>query len=191
MDVENIFSELAAHMIKGFMTHELLANYYAFLNLEGYAKCHEYHYISESVSYRKLCQYYMSHHDRLIRNSKVETPQIIPNGWFDYTKQDVDPKTKRSAIEHGMKLWVDWESETKELYENMHAEFVAAGNVADALMLEDYILDVDDELAFATNEHINAKSIDYDLSVIIPCQKEMRDLYCEKIDRISDYICQK
>ena len=35
MTVEQIYSELAAHKIKGMMMHENLANYYDFLSLRG------------------------------------------------------------------------------------------------------------------------------------------------------------
>ena len=35
MTVEEIYAELSAHMIKGIMMHEQLANYYDFLGLEG------------------------------------------------------------------------------------------------------------------------------------------------------------
>ena len=40
MTVEEIFKNLANHMIKGLILHSELANYYDFLNLTGYKKCH-------------------------------------------------------------------------------------------------------------------------------------------------------
>ena len=51
MTVEQIFSEIINHMVKGLMVHEHLANYYDFLGLQGYRQCHEYHYKEESCSY--------------------------------------------------------------------------------------------------------------------------------------------
>ena len=47
-----------SHLLKGLMFHEELANYFAFLSLEGYSCCHEYRYEDESRSYRELNKYY-------------------------------------------------------------------------------------------------------------------------------------
>ena len=48
MTIEQVFSRLATRMIGGMMFHEQLMNAYLFMGLPGYAKCHEYHYISET-----------------------------------------------------------------------------------------------------------------------------------------------
>ena len=60
MTVEEIYADVAAHMIEGLMIHEQLANYYDFLGLGGYKRCHEYHYIEESVKYRGLYRYFIN-----------------------------------------------------------------------------------------------------------------------------------
>ena len=61
MELYDIFSAIASHMIKGMMVHEQLMNSYQFLGLAGYATCHEYHYISESKGYADLCKYAIEH----------------------------------------------------------------------------------------------------------------------------------
>ena len=48
MTVEEIFSKISQRMIGGLMFHEQMSNYYDFLNLRGYKKCHEYHYLEET-----------------------------------------------------------------------------------------------------------------------------------------------
>ena len=55
MTVEEIFSKVSAHMIKGMMIHDQLASYYDFLNLHGFKRCHDYHYNKEAKAYRALC----------------------------------------------------------------------------------------------------------------------------------------
>lgn len=79
MTIEDIFAELAAHMIKGLMVHDQMRDYYDFLNLKGYAKCHEYHYWEESKNYLCLKHYYFKHHNRLIKEMPIENPKIIPS----------------------------------------------------------------------------------------------------------------
>ena len=59
MIIDDIFSKIAAHMIKGLMVHEQLSNYYDFLGLRSYSNDHEEHYILESKSFRNLNRYYM------------------------------------------------------------------------------------------------------------------------------------
>ena len=76
--VEDIFSDLAAHMIKGLMVHDQMASYYDFLNLSTYATRHELHYEQENKSYFCLKHYYLKHHKKLIKEQKIENPEIIP-----------------------------------------------------------------------------------------------------------------
>ena len=78
MTVEEIFSELSAHMIQGLMVHDQMAAYYSFLTLKGYCRCHAYHYLKESDNYMKLNHYYHKHHDKLIKEKAVTDPKIIP-----------------------------------------------------------------------------------------------------------------
>ena len=61
MTVEEIFKKLLSHQIKGVMTHEQLANYYDFMSLHGYKRCHEYHAKREFNAMRKLQRYYINH----------------------------------------------------------------------------------------------------------------------------------
>ena len=49
MTIKEIYAQIAEHMIKGMMIHEQLANYYDFLGLKGYKRCHEYHYMKMKI----------------------------------------------------------------------------------------------------------------------------------------------
>ena len=79
MTLEEIYSELSAHMIKGLMVHDQMAKYYGFLNLKGYAKCHAYHYLCENKDYMELNRHYSKHHNRLIKEKPISDPKLIPN----------------------------------------------------------------------------------------------------------------
>lgn len=103
MAAEKIFSELSEHMLRGLMFHEELANYFAFLTLDGYSYCHEYHYEEESRSYRELNRYYITHYNKLIsKKGGLDAPQLIPTNWYAYTRKDVDANVKRSAVKEAM-----------------------------------------------------------------------------------------
>ena len=179
MTVEEIFKGLSAHMIKGIMIHEQLADYYDFLNLHGYKRCHEYHAKCEMKYMRKLHRYFINHYNRLIEEEIIEDPNIIPASWYRYTRQEVDTNTKRNAVKSGIERWVAWEQETKDLYEKMHGELMDLGEVAAANKLSCWIHDVDDELKYAQRKHINLLTSDYDIAYILFEQDALHDKYKE------------
>lgn len=78
MTVDEIFSGLAAHMIKGLMIHSQMMSYYDFLGLEGYGECHKYHYWEEGQRHIDLIEHYFKYHHKLIKSEKVEDPNLIP-----------------------------------------------------------------------------------------------------------------
>lgn len=185
MVVEEIYAEISAHMIKGLMIHEQLANYYDFLGLKGYKKCHEYHYMDETCNHRKLCRYFMDHHNKLIPEAEINAPDIIPKSWFRYTRQEVDNTTKINAIKNGISVWIDWEKETKYLYERMYKNLIDIDEVASALEVKKFICDVDEELKYAEMKYLDLKAINYSLDIIIPCQYDIHKKYAEKMKDIE------
>lgn len=189
MTVDELFSELSVHMIKGMMLHEQMANYYHFLGLEGYKKCHEYHYISESLTFRKLNCFYVEQYNKLIPNVKIENTDIIPNNWYNHVRQDVDTNTKRNAIQSGLVKWVKWEKDTKVLLEQTYRDLIDIDEVAGALFISEMIKDVCEEIKDAEQYHLNKESIAYDMIQIIDEQKKDSSKYSKKIKEcINQYF---
>lgn len=185
MTVDEIYAELSAHMIKGLMAHEQLANYYDFLGLKGYKRCHEYHYLDETCNYRRLCRYFINHHNKLIPYKDVEDPKVIPQSWYRYTRQEVDNNTKMNAVKNGISVWVDWEKETKHLYEQMYKELIDLGEVASAMEIKKFLCCVDEELKYAERKQLDLKAIDYSLEIIVPCQKDIHEKYKAKMKELE------
>ena len=177
MTVEQIFSEIINHMVKGLMIHEHLANYYDFLGLQGYRQCHEYHYKEESCSYRKLYHFYITTYNRLLPDMRFENPEVIPSNWISYTRQDVDMKTKRMAVQEGLTKWVNWERSTLDLYKEMYQELIKLGEIGSAVRLEENICDVMEELKTAEKYQLNKVAINYDMNIIVDEQRKLHDKY--------------
>ena len=188
MTAEEIYSELSAHKIKGMMLHENLANYYDFLGLKGYKLCHEYHFLEETCSFRKLNRYYINHHNKLIPEKDIEPIKVIPDSWYRATRMDVDISTKRNAIKSGLTIWHSWEVETKKLYEKMYKELMEIDEVASALYIKNCVCDVDKELKQVEKYMLNKMAIDYDLAVIIPEQHEWHDKYKCKMKDVGEKV---
>ena len=189
MTCEEIFKELAEHMVKGMMVHEQLANYYDFLGLSGYRECHEYHFIHESCMYRKLCRYYVNHYNKLIPEMEFEQVSVIPESWYSHSRKDVDASTKKNAVKTGLTKWVEWETETKDLYQRMYQEMIENGSIASANFFIAFIEDVDCELKKANQYWLNKESISYDMSEIIGEQHDKKSKYETKLRTAGNYLC--
>lgn len=183
MTVEEIYADVAAHMIEGLMIHEQLANYYDFLGLGGYKRCHEYHYIEESVKYRGLYRYFINHHNKLIPEKDIDAPEVIPESWYNHVREDVDTSTKKNAVRVGLTMWVDWEKKTKKFYEDMWKQLIDIGEVASSCKIKELVKSVDKELKKATRYLLNKEAIGYDMGAIIAEQDKMHDKYKKKIKK--------
>ena len=182
MTVEEIFGSLSAHMIKGLMIHDQLANYYDFLGLHGFKRCHEYHYRKESASYRELCGYYINHYSKLTPDLPIDNPNTIPESWYRYTRQDVDANTKKKAVKDGLEKWVSWETETKSLYQNMYDELLDIQEVDAAMFIGCLIKDVSHELKHAERKQLCYSAVGYDIGMIVSEQHRLHKKYKKKID---------
>ena len=179
MTVKEIFSELLAHKIKGMMIHEQMANYYHFLGLKGFMKCHECHYFEESLSYRDLCSFYIRKYNMLPSHVDIDDPGMIPDSWFKYERQDVDTNTKRTAVKNGMEKWIAWEKDTKELFERSFMQLYELNDITGAMKIKKMLKDVNKEIECAEQESLNLNSVNFDISYIVSQQEEL----CDKYDR--------
>ena len=177
MTTDEIFKTLSSHMIEAMMIHDQLADAFAFLNLNGFKRISEYQFKKESACYRKLHRYYIDRYHKLVSESRVEDPELIPSSWHNYTRPDVDANSKRNAVKNMINEWVSWEKDTKKLYQGMSKELEEQGEVSAASYLDHLIDDVDCELKKAERLSIDLASVDYDMRYILEIQKPLHDKY--------------
>ena len=170
MEVSVIFAKLKAHMLEGMVFHDEMARHFDFLNLCGYRDCHKRHYEDEAAGYRELCEYYMSRYDKLLPQTPMERTNVIPESWYGHKRQDVDKGTKQSAVKSAINKWVEWETKTKDLYEEMWLELINNEEVASAHFIEGFVRDVDNELKEAKKTHMNLETAGYDIGYILANQ---------------------
>ena len=183
MTIEEIFNKLASHMEEGIAYHQELIRGYSFLGLWGYVKCQEYHYYEEAKHYKEFEHYYMTHYHRLLQ-IQLDKKELIPAIWYKYTMQAVDSGTKRNGIKELISKWIEWEKETKKLYEEMYLELTNLKEVAAAIEVQKYIEDVSEELSIAQKEQLNLDAIGYNLDVIIDWQDDIKKKYKKKIKEL-------
>lgn len=184
MTVEEIFTQLCAHMKKGLMIHNQISNAFGFLNLYGYQKCHEYHYYEESKNCINLQDYYLTQYNKLIPDVKFEAPELIASNWFKHTREEVDTNTKRKGIKELTQAWINWELETQKNLNIYYKELYNLNEISAALKIAQFLVDVDNELKIARNKYISLEAIDYDIVSIAEEQENLYNKYVKKIKHI-------
>lgn len=182
--VESIFSEINARMIAALMFHDQMSDYFDFIGMKGYKKLHEYQYFSESMERKKINQYYINHHNKLIPNTYSGQVAMIPENWQTANRISVGKSTKQKGIEDGFNQYHEWESETKGLYEHYSSRLREMGAVADAIMVEKLVEDVDNELKKLERIIVDLISSGYDMVYITESQQGIHDKYRAKMSEI-------
>lgn len=181
MQVIDAFAKVSDHMIEGMMMHEQMADYYNFLGLGGFKRLHEYHFLCETISMRRIHRYVIDRRNRLLPVANAKHIDVIPVEWSNFTRQAVESETKSKAVETGMHEWCKWEHETKELYAKSVKDLYDAGQVAAAHMIRELVRDVDDECKYADRLARELGAVDYDMQVIMPMQHELHEKYGKKL----------
>ena len=182
--VESIFSEINARMIAALMFHDQMSDYFDFLGMKGYKRLHEYQYFSESMERKKINQYYINHHNKLIPNTYSGQVAMIPENWQTANRISVGKSTKQKGIEDGFNQYHDWEAETKSLYEHYSSRLREMGAVADAIMVEKLVEDVGNELKKLERIIVDLISSGYDMVYITESQHGIHDKYKAKMSEI-------
>ena len=166
MDVstpEEIFSEINNRFIGAIMMHGQFADYFDFLGLRGYKRLHEYQHLAESMERRKVCRYFINHHNALLKEDFSGEVKIIPDAWYTAKRLSVGKSTKQKAVEDGFIEYHNWESETKSIYEKYSQKLREAGAVADAVFVEKLVEDVSAELQTVERMISDLISTGYDM----------------------------
>lgn len=188
MDVstpEEIFSEINNRFIGAIMMHGQFADYFDFLGLRGYKRLHEYQHLAESIERRKVCRYYINHHNALIKEDFSGEVNIIPDAWYTAKRLSVGKSTKQKAVEDGFIEYHNWESETKSVYEKYAQKLREIGSVADAIFVEKLVEDVSAELKTVEQMISDLISTGYDMVYITENQSEIHEKYKKKLKGIE------
>lgn len=177
MAAGDIFAKLSQHMVQGIMFHEGMVDYYNFMNLPGYAACHCWHAKCEAKSRRALREWYIRHCGRLVPHHANSAQDVIPANWYNYTQMEVSPSDIQKAVRDGLEKWVEWETQTKAMYENAYSALMQEGHIAAACFVRDLVLDVSEELATAQRYLLNKKAGGYDIGAILSEQDKDSRLF--------------
>ena len=188
MSIFDIFTEMSAHMLEGIMFHESLMKAYLFLNLPGYAACHEYHYLSETAGHIRLNKYVSDHLNSLIMPIPDSSKQVIPPSWKGSNRSDISSQVRETAIRSAFHEWLTWEEDTVKLYERLYREAVDIDEIPASEFIKQYILDAEDEIVYARNDLLSKEAIGFDIVSIFEEQKSLEGKFRKRIRKIGDEI---
>lgn len=188
MDVstpEEIFSEINNRFIGAIMMHGQFA-----ITLTSWAKriqtiCMSTMHLAESIERRKVCRYYINHHNALIKEDFSGEVNVIPDAWYTAKRLSVGKSTKQKAVEDGFLEYHNWESETKSVYEKYARKLRETGSVADAIFIEKLVEDVSAELKTVEQMISDLISTGYDMVYITENQSEIHEKYKKKLKGIE------
>lgn len=186
MTIEEIGSLVSQRLLQGVMNHQQFSNYYNFLGLEGYKLCHKYHFLEQNYNYKEFIDYYMSQYNKLVPKFSLDTFNslfIIPQNWYEYSKEDMDTNTRRNAIKTGLEKYVHWEKDTKKFLEDMYVEAFNIHEIGMTFKIKQCICNVEKQIQKAQIQLLAAKSTDFDLPTIISKQDFLIKKYKKKLKK--------
>lgn len=185
MTSDDIFRAIGDRQVTALMFHGQMTDLFDFLGLWGFKRMHEYQYFQESHSHRRLCEYYINHHNKLMGDGNPGSPQVIPPDWVQYSRFDVTPQIRKQAVEKAFKDYKGWEMETLELYSQYSRTLAESGMLADSSMVADLVVEVSEELKDLDWRILQLKSLSYDPTEIMRLQEDIYHRYKKKMSKLD------
>lgn len=173
MTTHNIFTKLANRMVGAMMVHTQLTELFNFIDLKSDAKRQKKQLHEETDGLLKLEQYASQHHHILITSSNPPQVDILNLGMLKQPNDKLSPDNKIYLIQYAMKEWIEWEKESKIIYEDAYRNLVDMSEIATADFVLRYVRDVDKELRDAELLYRVRDAIDWDLATIYDKQARM------------------
>lgn len=174
MGVKDIFNKVSDTILKGMMIHEQLMNAYLFMELEGYAKCHEHHYSHETKNHIKVSKYLLDNYGYLIEQGRIEPPELIHPKWYGAHKSELDPKNRIRSVKDLTYSWITWEVEAFDSFNRAYKDLFNEGEFAAAEFIKEFSVETAEELSWARSEALKLEAVNYDPVYIMEEQPRLK-----------------
>ena len=173
MPMHEIFKKLSNRMVGAMMIHTQLTELFNFIDLETDAKRQKKQLHEESDGLLKLEKYAAQHHHILITSDNPPQVDILNLNILKQPNDKLSPDNKIYLIQYAMKEWIEWEKESKIIYEDAYRNLVDMSEIAAADFVLQYVKDVDKELRDAELLYRVRDAIDWDLPTIYDKQARL------------------
>lgn len=148
------------------MTHTQLTELFNFIDLETDAKRQKDQLHEETDGLLKLEKYAAQHHHMLITSDDPPQVDILNLSMLKQPNDKLSPDDKVYLIQYAMKEWIEWEKESKIIYEDAYRSLIEISEIAAADFVLRYVRNVDKELRDAELLYRVRDAIDWDLPTI-------------------------
>lgn len=148
------------------MTHTQLTELFNFIDLETDAKRQKNQLHEETDGLLKLEKYAAQHHHILITSDDPPQVDILNLSMLKQSNDKLSPDDKVYLIQYAMKEWIEWEKESKIIYEDAYRGLLEISEIAAADFVLRYVRNVDKELRDAELLYRVRDAIDWDLPTI-------------------------
>lgn len=166
MATHNIFTKLANRMVGAMMVHTQLTELFNFIDLKSDAKRQKKQLHEETDGLLKLEKYAAQHHHILITSNNPPQVDILNLSMLKQPNDKLSPDNKIYLIQYALKEWIEWERESKIIYEDAYHNLVDMSEIAAGDFVLQYVRDVDKELRDAELLYRVRYAIDWDLATI-------------------------
>ena len=173
MATHNIFTKLANRMVGAMMVHTQLTELFNFIDLKPDAKRQKKQLHEETDGLLKLEKYAAQHHHILITSDNPPQVYILNLNMLKQPNDKLSPDNKIYLIQYAIKEWIEWERESKIIYEDAYRNLVDMSEIATADFVLQYVRDVDKELRDAELLYRVRDAIDWDLATIYDKQARL------------------
>jgi hypothetical protein len=160
-------------MIGAMMIHTQLTQLFIFIDLLPDARRQEQQLQEESHGMIELNKYYAQHYHLLSIADNPPQIDVFGLGLFKKPSKELTPEDKMRLIQYGMTAWIEWERQSKVIYEDAYNNLIELSEVAAAEFIMRYVRDVDQELKDAEMLYKVRDGIGWDLPTIYDKQARL------------------
>lgn len=173
MTLHEIFTTLFNRMVGAMMIHTQLTQLFTFVDLLPDARRQEQQLQEETHGLTELNKYYSQHHHVFLNADNPPQVDILNLGVFKKSSKELTPEDRMNLIQYGTKEWVEWERQSKMIYEDAYRNLIDLSEIASAEFIMRYVRDVDQELKDAERLYKVREGINWDLPTIYDKQARL------------------
>ena len=171
--------------LENLMIHDEMANFFNFLNLQGYKRWHENEHLENITKNRLINRFIISKGYLPLNVQNTEQFNIIPAEWHTHNMTEVSGKYTLEVTKQSFKDYLERMLFSKNATEEIAVHFSKHGDLATYKFLSDMVEHFDKDIKYLTRyvSCLNkAESVDY----IMEKQDKMHDEFRDELKDILE-----
>jgi len=170
-------------VLENLMIHDEFANYFNFLNLQGYKRMHENEYLENVIKNRLINRYILTKKLLPANVNNFPSFNIIPHDWHTVDPLTISADYTLKAVKDAFSVYLERMEYSKEHVEKIAIYFSQKGDLITYSFLNDMVKHYDKDIKYLTRYMAclnKAESIDY----IMEKQDSMHDEYRDDLPNL-------